>query len=253
MNKEELKTFLDKKVLQYNSPSFIENDPICIPHTYSKKQDIELSAFWAATLAWGQRKTIINKSIELFALMGNQPHEFILNHKPKDRKLFDDFKHRTFQVPDTYYFLEFFQWYYRNNDSLEDAFFGNTTEVKTAIDNFRTLFFSLSPEKIRTEKHVASPARGSTCKRINMFLRWMVRKDKKGVDFGLWNKAEMRDLMIPLDVHVSRVAKQLGLLKRKQNDWRAVEELTANLRKMDPDDPVKYDYALFSIGVLESK
>lgn len=251
MKSSELKSFLDSKVKQYNNKSFIENDPICIPHGYSKKQDIEIAAFWTATLAWGQRKTIINKSKELFALMGGQPHEFILNHKPKDRHKFADFKHRTFQAADTYYFLEFFQWYYRQHESLENAFFENGSDVKNGIDNFRSLFFSLAPEKIRTEKHVASPLRGSTCKRINMFLRWMVRKDKKGVDFGIWKKGSMRELMIPLDVHVSRVAKQLGILKRKQNDWRAVEELTARLRKMDPKDPVKYDYALFSIGVLE--
>jgi len=253
MNQKQLKSFLDEKVEQYNHPSFIENDPICIPHSFSKKQDIEISAFCTATLAWGQRKTIINKSNELFALMGGRPHEFILNHKPKDRKMFADFKHRTFQKPDTFYFLEFLQWYYRQHETLEDAFFANTSDVKTGIDNFRSLFFSLTAEKIRTEKHVASPARGSTCKRINMFLRWMVRKDKKGVDFGIWKKVNMADLMIPLDVHVSRVAKQVGLLKRKQNDWKAVEELTEKLKMMDPKDPVKYDYALFSIGVLESK
>ncbi len=252
MNRKELKSFLDSKVTQYNDTSFIANDPICIPHSFSKKQDIEIAGFWAATLAWGQRKTIINKSKELCELMGNQPHEFILNHKPKDRKKFAEFKHRTFQAPDTFYFLEFFQWYYRNHDSLEDAFFAETSEVKSGIDNFRTLFFSLAPEKIRTEKHVASPSRGSTCKRINMFLRWMVRKDAQGVDFGIWNKVKMADLMMPLDVHVSRVGKQLGLLKRKQNDWKAVEELTAELRKLDPADPVKYDFALFSIGVLEN-
>jgi len=253
MTQAELKQFLDSKVKQYNRPKFIENDPICIPHSFSKKQDIEIAAFWSATLAWGQRKTIISKSRELCDLMEGEPHEFMLNHKAKDRKKFADFKHRTFQAADTYYFLEFFQWYYRNHDSLEDAFFGETADVKTGIDNFRTLFFSLAPEKIRTEKHVASPTRGSTCKRINMFLRWMVRKDKHGVDFGIWDKAKMSALMIPLDVHVSRVAKQLGLLKRKQNDWKAVEELTGKLRTMDPNDPVKYDYALFSIGVLESK
>jgi len=251
MKKKERKEFLNSKVKQYNRKSFIDNDPICIPHSFSNKQDIEIIGFWTATLAWGQRKTIINKSNELVALMGNKPYDFILNHNAKDRKRFANFKHRTFQTPDTYYFLEFFQWYYRNHESLEDAFFGETSDVKTGIDNFRNLFFSLVAEKIRTEKHIASAARGSTCKRINMFLRWMVRKDTQGVDFGIWNKASMADLMIPLDVHVSRVAKQIGLLKRKQNDWKAVEELTANLRKMDPEDPVKYDYALFSIGVLE--
>ena len=248
-----LKTFLDTKVDQFNNPTFIEQDPISIPHKYSKKQDIEITGFWTAMLSWGQRKTIINKSNELFSAMGDSPHEFILNHKAKDRKRLGAFKHRTFLQPDCYYFLEFFQWYYRNHNTLETAFFEKHKDVKLGIIDFREIFFSLTKDKIRTEKHVSSPLKGSTCKRINMFLRWMVRSDNRGVDFGIWKSISPSQLYCPLDVHVSRVAKSFGLLKRKQNDWRAVEELTTALAKMDSKDPVKYDYALFSLGVLEKR
>lgn len=198
-------------------------------------------------LAWGQRVTIINKSKELFSLMGTSPYEFILNHKEKDRQRFENFKHRTFQYTDTLYFLEFLQWYYRKHKTLEEAFVVSS-DMKTTLTEFKELFFHLDSAPKRTQKHIASPAKKSTCKRLNMFLRWMVREGP--VDFGLWKKINPSDLMIPLDVHVERVARQLGLLKRKQRDWQAVEELTNKLRSFDANDPVKYDFALFGVGVI---
>jgi len=197
-------------------------------------------------LAWGQRVTIINKSKELFELMDGAPHDFIVNHKEKDRRRFEDFKHRTFNYTDTLYFLEFLQHYYRTESTLEEAFLVKETMQQTLID-FQELFFSLESAPHRTRKHIATPARKSTCKRLNMFLRWMVRTN--GVDFGLWQRIATKELMVPLDVHVERVARKLGLLSRKQRDWRAVEELTGELRKLDPVDPVKYDFALFGLGV----
>ena len=249
MKKSDIKILLDEKFEEFNQPGFIEDDPICIPHSFTKKQDIEITAFWVSMLSWGQRITIINKSKELFALMGNSPHDFIVNHKEKDRQRFENFKHRTFQYTDTLYFLEFLQWYYSQNESLE-FFFQKYESIEDALIAFNHLFFHLPDAPRRTQKHVATPERKSSCKRLNMFLRWMVRRDDKGVDFGLWKNIDTALLMMPLDVHVERVAKHLGLLKRKQRDWAAVVELTQNLRKLDPKDPVKYDYALFGIGVL---
>ena len=255
MNQKELKAYLDDCVRKYNVQDFIADDPILIPHRFSKLQDIEIAGFWVATFAWGQRKTIINKSNELMELMDNAPHDFILNHEEKDRKAFLNFKHRTFQATDTLYFLEFLQHYYQSNESLETAFAKHMSpkDVNTekALTGFHELFFSLPVAPKRTQKHVATPARNSSCKRLNMFLRWMVRKDKKGVDFGLWKKIKPSQLLMPLDVHVERVGRQLGLLHRKQRDWKAVVELTENLKKFDPKDPVKYDYALFGQGVLD--
>lgn len=246
---------MEECVSKYNRIDFIENDPIQIPHQYKKKQDIEITAFWVSMLAWGQRITIINKSNELFQLMDNAPHDFIVNHKETDRKAFLDFKHRTFQATDTLYFLEFLQQYYKANKSLEQAFSKHLKprdeNVEAALIGFHNDFFSLEFAPQRTRKHIATPARKSTCKRLNMFLRWMVRKDDVGVDFGLWSRLKMSQLMIPLDVHVYRVASQFGLLQRKQTDWRAVEELTASLREFDQYDPVKYDFALFGIGILQ--
>lgn len=233
--------------MEFQRPSFIKEDPISIPLSYKKLQDVEITAFWSAMLAWGQRKTIINKSTELFALMGASPHDFIMNHEEKDRKRFENFKHRTFQYTDTLYFLEFLQWYYREQVSLEDAFLVYE-DMNTCLTEFNKLFFHLEAAPKRTQKHIATPARKSTCKRLNMFLRWMVRSGP--VDFGLWKKIDTKHLMMPLDVHVERVARQLGLLKRKQRDWQAVEELTENLRAYDSADPVKYDFALFGIGVV---
>lgn len=248
-NSEELKDFLESKVREVNVPDFIPNDPILIPHSYTHKQDIEITAFWTAMLSWGQRVTIINKSKQLFGLMDNAPYDFITNHQEKDRQRFEHFKHRTFQFTDTLYFLEFLQWYYKKHESLE-SFFAQGNTMKEALVGFHELFFHLPHAPKRTTKHVATPIRKSTCKRLNMFLRWMVRRDKSGVDFGLWKTISMSKLMMPLDVHVERVARYLGLLHRKQRDWQAVEELTQNLRQLDASDPVKYDFALFGVGVL---
>ena len=280
----ELKDFLELKVAQYNQPGFIQNDPICIPHQFSKKQDIEIAAFFAAILAWGQRKTIINKCNELFARMDNDPHNFMLEHSDDDLKRLLGFKHRTFNDTDLLYFVSFFQQHYLQSDSLETAFLspldsfqadyvsgqviGNYGEyassscmlseldrqvprIEQSLNYFRTYFFSLPDYPQRTIKHVSSPMQKSTCKRLNMFLRWMVRRDNKGVDFGLWNALKPADLICPCDVHVDRVARRLGLIERKQTDWKTAIELTARLREFDPQDPVKYDFALFGLGVEE--
>jgi len=257
MKKKELKAFLDEQAERFNEPGFIKNDPILIPHKFQKKQDIEITGFWVSMLAWGQRKTIINKSLELIDLMGGSPHDFIVNHKEEDRKAFLPFKHRTFQATDTLYFLEFLQNYYRQHDSLENAFSRflapEDTTVKKALIGFHDLFFDLPDAPQRTRKHVATPARKSSCKRLNMFLRWMVRQDDKGVDFGLWQIIKPSQLMMPLDVHVEKVGRRLGLIERKQRDWATVTELTDNLKVFDPIDPVKYDFALFGMGVLEKQ
>ncbi len=250
MKKAVLKDLLDDAVLRYNNADFIADDPIGIPHQYSLLQDIEISAFWTSMLAWGQRITIINKMNELFALMDNAPYDFIKNHQEHDRKRFEHFKHRTFNYTDCLYFLHFLQHHYLHHDSLEQAFLSSTKyEAKRNISQFHHYFFSLPDAPHRTKKHVATTDRNSSCKRMNMFLRWMVRKDDKGVDFGIWSKISTSDLMIPLDVHVQRVAIKLGILKRDKSDWKAVEELSSTLRKFDRIDPVKYDFALFGLGV----
>ena len=251
---EDLYQLLEAAVDQYNHPDFIESDPISIPHQFSLKQDREIMGFWTAMLAWGQRKTIINNANKLVELMDGAPYDFVLNHQEEDRKVFLDFKHRTFQATDTLYFLEFFQQYYRQHDSLEDAFARQLSptalHAESALAGFQSLFFALPDAPERTRKHIPTPLRGSTCKRLNMFLRWMVRKDNKGVDFGIWDRISPSQLLIPLDVHVDRVARNLGLLERKQTDWQAVLELSEVLRGFDPTDPVKYDFALFGMGVL---
>ena len=225
--------------------------PFPIPHQFKKKQDIEIIGFWTAILSWGQRVTIINKANELIQLMDGQPYYFIMNHRENDREHFSGFKHRTFQYTDTLYFLEFFQRFYTNHESLEQAFISGNKKnnIENCLNHFYGQFFGLPEIPNRTRKHVACPARKSSCKRLNMFLRWMVRKDDKGVDFGIWNRLNPSKLMIPLDIHVGRVARNLGLLTRKQNDWKAVVELTEKLREFDPKDPVKYDYALFTMGL----
>ena len=241
---------LNEKVEKYNHSSFIVNDPICIPHRFIKKQDIEIMGFWAATLAWGQRKTIINKCSELVNYMDNAPHDFILNHSENDLKPFLNFKHRTFNDIDTLYFIHFFKKYYQHHNSLEDAFLsGISTDIETGINGFSKLFFDDEAAPTRTRKHVASPQRGSSCKRLNMFLRWMVRRDDKGVDFGIWQKIKPSQLICPCDVHVDRVARSLGLIQRKKTDWQTALELTEMLKELDPNDPVKYDFALFGLGV----
>ncbi len=252
LDQNELFELLEAKYKQYNQPEFIETDPIKIPHHFSIKQDIEIAGFLAATLAWGQRKTILKNATQLMEWMDHSPHDFILNFEYSDLKTFEDFKHRTFNGIDCIYFLKSLQHIYRKSLSLEDAFFPNSSNINVAenISDFKKLFFSLSHHQ-RTEKHLANPQKGSAAKRINMFLRWMVRKDEHGVDFGIWQKTKPSELYCPLDVHSGNVARKLGLLNRTQNDWRAVEELTAQLQKFDKDDPVKYDYALFGLGVFE--
>lgn len=254
---DDIKAILDDAVQRYLQPAFLAGDPIAVPHRFSKLQDVEIAAFWTATLAWGQRKTIIANASKLMVLMDNAPHDFILHHAEKDRKRFLEFKHRTFTATDTLYFLEFLQQYYRQHHSLEDAFAGHMNagdaHVGNALSGFHNLFCSLPDFPKRTRKHIATPARRSACKRLNMFLRWMVRPDAQGVDFGLWRRIRPAQLLIPLDVHVDRVARSLGLLNRKITDWQAVLELTETLRRFDPEDPVKYDFALFGLGVLEPK
>ncbi len=252
MNNLRLKELLDSKVELYSQPKFIENDPISVPHQFSKKQDIEIAGFFAAIFAWGQRKTIINKSNELMRLMDEAPYDFVINHDDADLKSFGEFKHRTFNTTDLLYFFSFLKHHYKQYKSLEPAFTqNNTVEVEEMLMEFQRYFFSLPFSPKRTQKHIATPARNSTCKRLNMYLRWMVRKDKSGVDFGIWKKIKPSQLYIPYDVHVARIAHQLRLLKRTQKDWKAVTELTENLRKLDSEDPVKYDFALFGMGVHE--
>ncbi len=252
---EDLKDFLDEKAALYNTPDFIHNDPICIPHLFSKKQDIEIAGFFAALLAWGQRPVIIRKCRELISWMENDPHNFILHHTEKDLKPFAGFRHRTFNGTDALYFIEALRFLYRRSESLEDAFAVATDDPTTerGLAEFHQLFFSLDDHPNRTRKHLPTPARKSTCKRINMYLRWMVRRDESGVDFGLWNKISPAQLVCPCDVHVDRVGRKLRLIRRKQTDWQTALELTDNLRKLDPADPVKYDFALFGIGVQGSK
>ncbi|TMI65441.1 MAG: TIGR02757 family protein [Bacteroidetes bacterium] len=251
MTLRELKTYLDKKVDEYNQPSFIKNDPISIPHLFTKKQDIEIAGFFAAIFSWGNRTTIINKSRELLNLMGKQPYEFCINHSPTDLKKLRSFKHRTFNTDDLYYFIDFFCRHFKEHDSLETAFFPKVDmSTEEGLNHFKQYFFAYDHLK-RTEKHISSPLQKSTCKRVNMFLRWMIRNDKRGVDFGLWKNIKPSALICPIDVHVARVARKMGLIKRKQTDWQTALELTEALRKLDKDDPVKYDFALFSLGVIE--
>lgn len=253
-----LKKFLDKKVIQFNNPSFIKDDPVCIPHLFSKKQNIEIAGFFAATFAWGIRKTIINKCKLLMQLMDHSPYDFCINHNDNDLKRLERFSHRTFNDTDLLYFISFLKFHYSKNNSLESAFFNKRTIqhlnnfelVEKSLNHFYQYFFSLEDVPSRTKKHIASPQRNSSCKRLNMFLRWMVRKDDKGVDFGIWQKVSPSHLVCPVDVHAARVATHFNLLKRKQTDWLAAIELTEALRKMDKNDPVKYDFALFGLGVL---
>ncbi len=238
---------------RFNQPTFIESDPIVIPHGYRKKQDIEIAGLFAAVLAWGQRVTIIKKCKELLARMDNDPHQFVLHHTDKDLKALQEFKHRTFNSTDTLYFMHFLKWYYTNHSSLEDAFriLPGDINVESGLINFYNLFCSLPEFPGRTKKHIATPERKSTCKRMNMYLRWMVRKDNKGVDFGLWKNISPSQLVCPCDLHVDRVARKLKLIKRKPTDWQTALELTNNLRQLDVNDPVKYDFALFGLGIAE--
>lgn len=250
---KQLFELLEEKADFYNTISFIDNDPICIPHLFTRKQDIEIAGFLSASLAWGQRTTIISKARDLMQRMENSPYEFITNGSESDFSSFESFVHRTFQTDDCIYFLTALRHIYLNCGGLENIFtagYRNNNSIKHAITHFRTEFFSF-PHLIRTRKHISDPANGSAAKRINMFLRWMVRNDDKGVDFGIWKNISQADLMCPLDLHSGRVARTLGLLSRKQDDWTSVEELTAKLRTFAPADPVKYDFALFGTGVNE--
>ncbi len=254
MKAKEIKDFLDIKYHQFNDLAFIENDPISIPHRYKSTGDIEISGFLAATFAWGQRPVIIKNANHLMVLMDDAPDAFIRGFSPKDLKPFRNFTHRTFNGVDCTTFLTALQMLLLQFKCLENAFFdeksAQNSDLNVLISRFRSRFLSF-PHQTRTEKHLADPMSGSAAKRINMFLRWMVRKDEAGVDFGIWNKIKMSQLMLPLDVHSGRVARELGLLKRKQNDWKAVEEVTKALRRFDQNDPVKYDFALFGMGVSE--
>jgi uncharacterized protein (TIGR02757 family) len=244
-----LKDFLDEKVDQFNRPNFIELDPISIPHQYSKKQDIEMAGLLAAVLAWGQRVTVVKKSNELLALMDHSPYEFVCHHQTKDLRRFEKFKHRTFNTTDALYFTAALQNIYRQYESLEEVFLPNTKEEGSGLIRFHQQFFSLPDFPARTKKHVSTPARKSACKRLNMYLRWMVRSDNRGVDFGLWKRSNPATLICPLDLHVERVARKLRLISRKQVDWETALELTDSLRVLDATDPVKYDFALFGLGI----
>jgi uncharacterized protein (TIGR02757 family) len=272
---ENLKAFLDFKVIQYNRPEFIPNDPVSIPHLFTQKQDMEIMGLWAAVLAWGQRVTIINKCHELIKLMDGTPYDFIMNHEETDLKKLLKFKHRTFNDTDTLYFISFFRHHYLKYESLESAFRpsetpiepfailsdsegssksdinANAEPIEKYLNHFRQYFFSLVDFPNRTKKHISSPSQKSTCKRLNMFLRWMVRKDNCGVDFGIWNHIKPSELIIPCDLHVDRVARKLNLITRKQTDWQTAVELTKRLREFDAIDPVKYDFALFALGIEE--
>lgn len=249
----DLQSFLDKKVKEYNNTSFIENDPVSIPHLFSGRQDIEIMGFFAAIFAWGQRPTIINKCKELIQRMDGRPYEFVKDHSNNDLKNLLGFKHRTFNDTDLLYFVSFFHQWYKDHQSLETAFSSGIKKedetVAGGLTFFRKLFFSLNDVPMRTLKHISSPAQNSACKRLNMYLRWMVRNDNAGVDFGLWKKIRSSQLVCPLDLHVQRVALLTGLLEREQADWKAALELTSNLKKWNAKDPVIYDFGLFGLGI----
>ncbi len=251
LSHQELFDFLEAKYEQYNHPEFIETDPISIPHRFTRKEDIEIAAFLTATISWGNRLSILKDADRLLGMMGFSPYEFILHSGRYETEQFESFYHRTFNGTDCIFFLESLKNIYQHHDGLESLFLpDDTTGIKGALCRFRSTFLEIDHTH-RSEKHVADPFRGASAKRLLMFLRWMVRNDHRGVDFGLWNKISPSILMCPLDIHSGNVARKLGLLKRKQNDWKAVEELTENLRQFDPKDPVKYDFALFGLGVFE--
>ena len=249
---KELQEFLDEKVLQYNNRDFIKYDPIQIPHLYTLKEDIEISGFLTATISWGNRTSILNSAKRMMNIMGNSPYDFIMTHKDEDLKKTSGFVHRTFNSTDLITFIELLKYLYQHKNGLEGIFreYKTNDSVQPAIHQLKKEFLSL-PHLVRTRKHLPDPRDGSAAKRINMFLRWMVRNDEKGVDFGIWKSISPSILSCPLDVHSGNVARKLGLLYRKQNDSKALAELDANLRKMDKKDPVKYDFALFGLGVFE--
>lgn len=252
MERNELRSFLDAKADLYNRPAFIEKDPLSIPHRFAQKEDIEISAFFSATLAWGQRVSIIRSAEKLMQAMDWAPHQFILQYRESDLQTLSSFVHRTFQFTDLQHFCSALQRIYLHHGGLEQALATRPeeNEVGPALNRFHRLFFD-QPHARRSQKHLAHPGRNSACKRLNMFLRWMVRQDSRGCDFGLWTGIRPHQLSCPLDVHTGRVARSLGLLQRPANDWKAVRELDTHLRQLDPDDPVRYDYALFGLGIYE--
>ncbi|MBX2960387.1 MAG: TIGR02757 family protein [Flavobacteriales bacterium] len=250
LNYQEIFELLEEKHDKFNRVSFIESDPISIPHLFSKPQDIEIAGFLASTIAWGQRVTIIKNANQLMQLMDLAPHDFVMHHVPADLKRLEKFKHRTFNGIDLTFFISSLKNIYQAHHSLENVFAQYPTNMQQSIHHFRNQFFELEHPQ-RTTKHVSDSMNNSAAKRINMYLRWMVRNDNRGVDFGLWKNIKPKDLMCPLDVHSGNVARKLGLLNRTQNDWKAVEELTTNLRKYDINDPIKYDFSLFGLGVFE--
>ncbi|MEP2935543.1 MAG: TIGR02757 family protein [Gilvibacter sp.] len=252
MTQEALKDFLDQKVVAYNTVEFLATDPIQIPHRFTKKEDIEIAGFLTATIAWGNRKSIITNANKLMSLMDDDPYEFVLHHSPSDLSRLEGFVHRTFNSIDASYFMQALQQIYKQHNGLESIFttHANQEGMQMAIHRFKSIFFSW-PHPPRTTKHISDPLKNSAAKRINMYLRWMVRQDNTGVDFGIWNDIDSSLLSCPLDVHSGNVARKLGLLSRKQNDAKALNELDTSLRKLDPSDPVKYDFALFGLGVFE--
>ena len=264
MNQSELKSFLDEKVIQYNTLDFIESDPVQIPHLFSQKEDIEIAGFLSATIAWGNRKMIIKNAHKMMDLMGNSPYDFVMSHSENDLERLESFVHRTFNGQDFISFIEGLKHIYKNYGGLEAAFskdfYGNgkfngngngkTINLQNNISEFKKKFFEIEHQN-RTQKHISDPMNGSAAKRINMYLRWMCRQDYKGVDLGIWKSISPSLLSCPLDVHSGNVARKLGLLTRKQNDGKALAELDLKLRELDPNDPVKYDFALFGLGVFE--
>jgi uncharacterized protein (TIGR02757 family) len=247
----DLKNFLEEKYLRYNNPSFISLDPISIPHLFSRREDIEIAGFLTAIISWGNRTSIVKDANRLLSMMDCSPYDFIRNSSPSELKAFKSFYHRTFNGEDCIFFLRSLKTIYNSHGGLGQLFSGvNRTGIRQSLVHFRSVFLETT-HLVRSEKHLADPSKGSSAKRILMFLRWMVRNDRNGVDFGLWRHIDTANLMCPLDVHSGNVARKLGLLTRRSNDWKAVEELTANLRKFDPADPVKYDFALFGLGIFE--
>jgi uncharacterized protein (TIGR02757 family) len=252
MNSSELKDFLDEKVVQYNTLDFIESDPVQIPHLFSQKEDIEIAGFLSATIAWGNRKMIIKNSHKMMDLMGNAPYDFVMSHTDNDLKRLDTFVHRTFNGQDFASFIKSIKNIYENHNGLEFVYAKNqeAQTMQNSISEFKKTFFEI-PHQYRTQKHISDPLNNSAAKRINMYLRWMVRQDTKGVDLGIWKSISPASLSCPLDVHSGNVARKLGILTRKQNDGRALAELDIKLREFDANDPVKYDFALFGLGIFE--
>ena len=252
MNIPNIKSFLDKKVELYNNPNFIESDPIQIPHLFTQKEDIEIAGFLTATIAWGNRKMIIINGHKMMAIMGNSPYDFVLNHQEIHLEKLNNFVHRTFNGTDFSTFIKGLKHIYSNHGGLENVFTLNQEEnsMQKSISEFKKIFFEVQHQN-RTQKHISDPMNNSAAKRLNMYLRWMCRQDNKSVDFGIWKNISASKLSCPLDVHSGNVARKLGLLSRKQNDGKALSELDKQLRLLDPDDPVKYDFALFGLGVFE--